>query len=187
MSTIANKTATPTMLDASHQVKLRHQAARPAAPGPGPTHKPVVKPGEHPCACDEKDEDVTRSSRRTLDRFFNAWLGHLTAGVSPASIMGAYADWIWHLAMSPGKQGQLMEKYWRKAMGLAAYLPHAPGGCQCEPCICPLPHDTRFKGDAWQEWPFNIIYQSFLLTQQWWHNATTDINGVRDRIWAWGP
>lgn len=94
------------MLDASHQVKLRHQAARPAAPGPGPTRKPVVKPGEHPCACDEKDEDVTRSSRRTLDRFFNAWLGHLTAGVSPASIMGAYADWKWHLAMSPGKQGQ---------------------------------------------------------------------------------
>ena len=178
MNTIANKPGTPTIPDTSHKVNLRHQAARPAAPRPGPAHKPVIKPAERPC--DDEDQDVTRGSGRTLDRFFNAWLGHLTAGVSPASIMGAYADWMWHLAMSPGKQGQLMEKYWRKAMRLAAYLPHAPGGCQCEPCICPLPHDTRFQGDAWQEWPFNIIYQSFLLTQQWWHNATTDINGVSE-------
>jgi len=175
VSTTADKTTTQTPLDTGHQARQRRQTARPVAPGPKPTHKHIAVRME--CTCDE-EADITEGTRQTLDHLFNAWLGHLTAGVSPASIMGAYADWAWHIAMSPGKQGQLTEKAWRKAMRLAAFLPQATRGCDCEPCIEPLPQDARFKGDEWQVWPFNVIYQSFLLTQQWWHNATTDISGL---------
>jgi polyhydroxyalkanoate synthase len=52
------------------------------------------------------------------------------------------------------------------------------GNDGCEPCIEPLPQDQRFTAEAWQQWPYNLVYQSFLLQQQWWHNATTGIRGV---------
>jgi polyhydroxyalkanoate synthase subunit PhaC len=47
-----------------------------------------------------------------------------------------------------------------------------------EPCIDPLPQDHRFVDESWRQWPYNFIYQAFLLQQQWWHNATTGVRGV---------
>ena len=31
---------------------------------------------------------------------------------------------------------------------------------------------------AWQTWPYNDIYRSYTLAEQWWQKATTDISGV---------
>jgi len=116
-----------------------------------------------------------------LDRLVHAWLGRLTGGLSPASMTLAYLDWLMHLAYSPAKQAQLAEKAVRKAFRLALYLQR----CACEgdsaPCIEPLPQDRRFRGEAWQRWPYKLYWQSFLLVQQWWHNATSGVQGVSRR------
>jgi polyhydroxyalkanoate synthase subunit PhaC len=112
------------------------------------------------------------------DRLFHATMGRFTAGISPASLGLAYADWAFHLAVSPGKWQQLVEKAVRKGVRLATYAAQACSDPACPRCIEPLPQDHRFRGDAWQRWPFNLIYQGFLLNQQWWHNATTGIGGV---------
>ena len=45
-------------------------------------------------------------------------------------------------------------------------------------CVVPLPQDKRFADPAWQRWPYNAFSQGFLLTQQWWHRATTGITGI---------
>ena len=47
-----------------------------------------------------------------------------------------------------------------------------------ECCIEPLPQDKRFSSDAWRTLPFSLYSQSFLLTQQWWHNAINGVHGV---------
>jgi polyhydroxyalkanoate synthase len=112
----------------------------------------------------------------TLDRAVHAGIARLTFGLSPAALAGAYLDWAAHLAFSPGKQAKLFGKALRKWAHLGNYaLGCCVSGGRGEPCIDPLPQDRRLE---WQGWPYNFLHQSFLLQQQWWHNATTDVDGV---------
>ena len=114
----------------------------------------------------------------SIDRLLHAAVGRATLGISPASLALAYADWALHLASSPGKQAYLVEKAMRKAVRLGLYALRCATEPNTCPCIEPLPQDRRFRGAQWQRWPFNLIYQGFLLNQQWWHNATTGVRGV---------
>ena len=111
------------------------------------------------------------------DRLLHAALGRMTSGISPAALALAWMDWSLHLAQSPGKWARLCDKALRKAGRFGDYAARAAAG-PAEPCIQPLPQDRRFDGAAWQQWPFNVIQQGFLLNQQWWHNVTTGIGGV---------
>ena len=115
---------------------------------------------------------------RGIDRSFRAGIGRFTGGISPVGLSEAYFDWLGHLWMSPGKQAQLVEKAWRKAHRLGLYWIHCVSASNPLPCIEPLPQDDRFLAKEWRQWPYKLIYQSFLLHQQWWHNATTGIEGV---------
>ena len=112
-----------------------------------------------------------------LDRTLHTQLARLTQGISPASLIGACMDWLAHLAMSPGKQQELATKAVRKSLRLWLHTTSA-AHWHGKPCIEPLPQDRRFDAPEWQRWPFNLIYQSFLLNQQWCHNATTGVPGV---------
>lgn len=115
-----------------------------------------------------------------LDKATHASIAKATMGLSPSALAGAYADWLVHAMASPGKQMQLQKKALKKALRLAMHSSQCNVAAQEQPgaCIDPLPQDKRFKGDAWQRWPYNLLYQSFLLQQQWWHNATTGVRGV---------
>ena len=122
---------------------------------------------------------ITTELGSDLDRAFHAGLARLTGGLSPAAVAGAYLDWATHFSAAPGKQMELVDKFTRKLIRLGQYcLRYREEGGAVEPCIQPLPQDHRFAGKQWQDWPYNLIYQSFLLQQQWWHNATTRVNGV---------
>ncbi len=114
-----------------------------------------------------------------IDRSLHASVAHLTGGLSPAAMAGAYWDWAIHLASSPGKQMQLAEKAMRKSWRFANYAWRcALQQNGASPCIEPLVQDKRFSSEAWRRWPYTLLYQGFLLNQQWWHNATTGIGGV---------
>ncbi|WP_306664290.1 alpha/beta hydrolase [Sulfitobacter sp. CW3] len=114
-----------------------------------------------------------------MDKGLKAAQARFTGGISPIALAAAYSDWLLHLSSAPGKQLELLEKagkkIWRFANHAArcAKNPNTP-----DTCITPLPQDRRFKDEAWQQWPFNMISQGFLLNQQWWQNATTGVAGV---------
>jgi polyhydroxyalkanoate synthase len=113
-----------------------------------------------------------------VDRLLHALMGQATQGISPTSLSLAWLDWMMHLAQSPAKWQQLVQKAWNKDLRWLGYAMRQAAGQECEACIDPLPQDRRFRSEEWQRWPYNLIQQAFLLNQQWWHNATTGIDGV---------
>jgi polyhydroxyalkanoate synthase subunit PhaC len=117
----------------------------------------------------------------TIDRMVNANLARFTGGISPAVMSMAYLDWLMHLGLAPGKQALLNEKAIRKMVRLALYAFKSSQNPDTPPCIQPLSQDHRFDGEGWRQWPYNLIYQSFLLNQQWWFNATNRNRGVDPR------
>ncbi|RAR62982.1 polyhydroxyalkanoate synthase [Onishia taeanensis] len=118
------------------------------------------------------------SLEESTDRLMRASLARLTSGVSPSAVVLTYVDWLTSVAMSPGKQATLARKAMDKQLRLAMWAGRSALDAEAAPCIEPLPQDRRFRAPAWQRFPYNLIYQSFLLQQQWWCNATTGLAGL---------
>ena len=132
-----------------------------------------------PSASPERDSYTVTALADIGDRALHAAIARFTAGLSPAALMAANLDWAVHLWAAPGKRLQLIDKAARKSLRFANHALHcAVENRHCDPCIEPLPQDKRFASPAWQNFPFNFLYQGFLLNQQWWHNATTGVRGV---------
>src|SRR6516162_8654005 len=112
--------------------------------------------------------ETTNASKGSFDRPLHAAVARFTASVSPTALSLAYSDWLQHFAFSPDKQWELVQLAARQWARYLQYCPRACADPNCTHCVEPLPQDKRFAGDAWQRWPFNTIYQGFLLTQEWW-------------------
>ena len=134
-------------------------------------------PAEAP-AMDPDGFDIDIARTETLDRLMHATQARLTLSISPAALRLAFSDWLMHLANAPGKQQGLAEKAARKWARMLIYLARRAREPDCAGCIEPLASDRRFSDPAWRQQPFDTMYQSFLLCQQWWHNATTGVRGV---------
>lgn len=121
---------------------------------------------------------IGHNATRMLDRTIKANMASLTGGITPAGVSTVIYEWLAHLAMSPGKQLELAEEMAYKFEYLLHHSHQLPLGVDSKPCIEPGRNDSRFKGEAWCRWPYNLIYQSFLLQQEWWESATTNIDGL---------
>jgi len=115
----------------------------------------------------------------STDRLVHALQGRFTMGMSPASLLLAYLDWQVHLLNSPGKMVELAQNAAAKAVPLARYATEsALGRSEAADPFAPLAQDSRFASPEWQRFPFNVMSQAFLFTEQWWHYATTGVRGV---------
>jgi polyhydroxyalkanoate synthase len=106
-------------------------------------------------------------------------VARLTGGISPVALSLAYIDWASHLAAAPQRQMKIGQEAMRSAgRFLNVALRSAEPGQGAWSLIKPQPQDRRFARPEWESPPFNLLAQAFLLTEQWWHNATTGIRGV---------
>jgi len=114
----------------------------------------------------------------SADRQLHAAQAQAMSGLSQTALTSAALDWLVHLANSPGKQTELMANATAKSLGFMMHVLPMMLGQEKDPFIKPLPQDRRFSSEEWQKYPFNVISQSFLMVEQWWHYATTGIRGV---------
>ncbi len=113
-----------------------------------------------------------------IDRWLHGQAARLTNGISPTALVGAYLDWATHLAASPGKGLERAHQASRDLARFAVFAWRCAAMTAGGTLIEPSPQDRRFVSPSWQQWPFNVIYQAFLLYEQWWHRTTSDVGGV---------
>ena len=114
------------------------------------------------------------------DRSLHAAMARFTGGLSPAALAQAYSDWATHLPPHPANACSSRIKRSARRCGSAIMpLRYAAEGAQTRNFASSrCRRIVAFADEAWRQWPFNFIYQGFLLQQQWWHNATTGLRGV---------
>ncbi|WP_193090610.1 alpha/beta hydrolase [Advenella sp. FME57] len=100
-----------------------------------------------------------------------------THGIAAASIVGAYLDWISHVAASPDKQRDMSEGVLRQLAAWTRYVqeltPNKSVTQNTEQA-----NDKRFTNAAWDQAPYNWSAQAFLLAEQWWLEAMGNVRGV---------
>lgn len=163
--------------EGADEPRTREEDASPAS-GDFSTGDEGLKTGSPEFAYGAPIDTPDRYSTESLDRAAKAHLARFTLGVSPFGLSSTAFSWWAHLMGSPGKQAQLAEKAAKKWAQYLVYSARAVTRPDCEDCITPLAHDRRFDHEAWKRWPYNLLHQGFLLQQQWWYNATNDIDGL---------
>ena len=148
-----------------------------------PLRKPVAAEGENGKPAEPRVSTPAEGADETetyqADRTVHAMLARMSGGISPAALLLAYADWLLHLTSSPQRRVEIGHEALIDAKRFleAAQRFFQPGQGPWS-LIQPQPQDRRFGRPEWEQPPFNLMAQAFLLGEQWWHNAATGVRGV---------
>ncbi len=184
-------TTAPARLNDALQAEPALPPARRRGTGRGKS-PPVSAPAEAPRGTQADDPSRARElapgvpilplheQAQDFDREIRAAVGRATGSLSVASALLAGMDWWVNLLVSPGKQVELQLLALKQAHELGQYAAAslAAGHIPSVRCVTPHAADRRFDDEAWQHWPFNVLHQSFLMTERWWAEATRDVAGV---------
>lgn len=99
---------------------------------------------------------TTDGNFTNFDRLVQAQQARFTGGLSPASLLLAYFDWLVHFSNTPGNQARLVEQAWQDTLKFVEYTIHSVDP-NASPHTEPQPLDQRFASEGWQRWPFNLI------------------------------
>ncbi|WP_133140638.1 PHA/PHB synthase family protein [Legionella genomosp. 1] len=115
-----------------------------------------------------------------FDILLHSWQGRFTGWLSPASVSLAFFDWLSHFSMAPAKQIHIARKNWQNVIKLLFFAIH----CQqtntslTEHCMQLKLEDKRFKEESWNNFPFSLYVQQFLMIEQAINEMTWNIRGA---------
>ena len=106
----------------------------------------------------------TDSIFRFMDKSYQANLGKLTAGISPAAIETSYFAWVAQLMQSPGTLVRLASYPLRHANDAVTNLMTEEKPRDGK--------DVRFHTDNWSDYPWRLWAEQFLQFEEWCLQAT---------------
>jgi polyhydroxyalkanoate synthase len=101
-------------------------------------------------------------------------LATVTGGLAPDVYVNAWWDWYLNVAKEPPKQLQIMQDAISKAIDTWSFAVRATAGKPVTPAL----GDSRFAGDAWAQWPFNVWAHGYRNYVDWWQKAWSNVPGV---------
>jgi polyhydroxyalkanoate synthase len=122
--------------------------------------------------------DIVLDAEDRIDSEIRAAIARYTSGISPFAAFSAWADWAYHLAVSPARATTLMAHVAENAMKVAAFAASAPFQPEIVPPFEAAPEDRRFKAAEWTLPPYSAIVQGQLAAEEWWAKATAPMRGV---------
>lgn len=112
------------------------------------------------------------------DRPLRQQMASATGGSSPVSTLAMINDWALHLASAPDKQMALAQTSYDN---WTAWVGYVAKGCPENPEDHPMTAqkgDRRFQHAAWAKPPFAAMAQGFLLLEDFFDKATSDVPGL---------
>lgn len=126
----------------------------------------------------ELEKDQRKDAQYDMDKIFHTWVSHFIGWLSPAVLVGAYADWLIHFILSPEKNLNSYKNAEQIVSNIYLYTMRSCLGQKCESCVEVRESDHRFQNALWNQFPYNIYAQFFLLNEKAWDEATTNTHGV---------
>ncbi len=124
--------------------------------------KPAVVPWVQPPRAEE-------TPTQRLDRLLHASTAPLTGSLSPVSLSLAWADWAWHLAVSPGRQMELAAR----AAQLGNDTLRVAAGGHAEDGAGERDDDPRFRHADWSQPPYSVLRHAFHNQEAFWREAAS--------------
>jgi polyhydroxyalkanoate synthase len=169
------------------RTRLSRRAAKrtSAEPREGSRRERIATVGDHPSSPilpAARDPAAEPAARRALDaetdtqrlnRLWHAAVAPWTGGLSPVSLALAWADWAWHLGVSPGRQLELAARWGQLAR-------EALATSDGEQAVGAADEDPRFRDPAWTAWPFSALRAGFRASEAFWQEASV-VPGMTQR------
>jgi len=123
----------------------------------------------------EKIPQLSNKTAEGIDSKLRANITKITKGISPMQLALAYADWLGHLSLAPGKRTQLLQSLAEKILKLSTAAARSLTGKDTQ--------DTKhssplFKHELWNKPPFNILAKGHQTTMDWLKEMATDVPGM---------
>ncbi len=121
----------------------------------------------------------TQTFEDPFDRTLHAVMAEMTGGFSPMALSEAWFDWWIHLSVSPARAREIFLSAIDEYDHVSGVVSDRLSGIETgHPCKRSMPHDKRFRHEAWAKWPFAIYAESYLAAERWLDEATRDIHGA---------